>query len=50
MPKQVLYKGLWLQRGSLAYELYHDTKDPDAPTKLAKHIKDVLQRYKDLTK
>lgn len=48
--KEVLYKGLLLQRGSKAYELYHDTKDPDAKKKLEKHIKEVLQQYKELTK
>lgn len=51
--KQVMYKGLVLQKGSTARELWEvwqrETKDRNpAQKKLDAHMKDVEQRAKDL--
>lgn len=35
-------------RGSKAYELYHDKKDPDAMKKLDKHMKELDKAAKEL--
>lgn len=43
--KEILYKGVYLQRGSFAYSLFVDKKF-DA---LDKHLKDVDKRYKEIT-
>lgn len=48
MPKEVLYKKLWLQRGSTAYELYF-SKEQDAKKKLDAHIKQIYDNYAALT-
>ena len=45
--KFVLYKGLYLQRGSVAWELFH-ANEPDRLTKLDKHLKEVHNLEKQL--
>jgi hypothetical protein len=47
--KEVLYKGVWLQKGSQCYELYHDKKDPEAKKKLERLHREVCARYSELT-
>ena len=42
--KEVLYKDMLLQKGSLAYELYFD-KDPEARKRLDLHLKEVNQKF-----
>jgi hypothetical protein len=42
--KEVLYKGSWLQKGSVAFSLYTEKKFD----LLDKHLKEVDQRWKDL--
>ena len=42
--KEVLYKGNWLQRGSVAYTLFQEGK----MDLLSKHMKEVEQRHKEL--
>lgn len=43
------YKGILLHKNSKAYELAQDST-AEGKKKLEKHMKDVLQRYKDLLK
>lgn len=43
------YKGIKLHKNSTAYQLALD-KSPEGTKKLEKHMKEVLQRYKELTK
>lgn len=42
--KEVLYKGTWLQRGSVAFTLFQEGK----MDLLARHMKEVEQRHKEL--
>lgn len=51
--KKIVYKGLTLNKGSTALELWEnwqkETKDRNvAQKKLDNHIKEVEQRYRDL--
>lgn len=51
--KQIIYKGLWLMKGSTALELWEawqkETKDrPAAQRKLDQHMKDIFNRHKEL--
>jgi hypothetical protein len=46
--KQVLYKNLWLQKGSVAFELYF-SKEEGARKKLDKHLKEIETNYKELS-
>lgn len=48
MPKEVLYKKVWLQRGSLAYELYF-SKEEGAKKKLDAHMNEIFKNYTKLT-
>ena len=43
------YKGITLHKNSQAYALAQD-KTAEGQKKLEKHMKDVLNRYKDLLK
>jgi hypothetical protein len=45
--KQLIYKGITLHKNSQAYALAQD-QSPEGKKKLEKHMKEVLQRYKDL--
>lgn len=46
-PKFVLYKGMYLQKGSVAWELWHDPKD-SSHAKLDKHLKEVDNLHREL--
>jgi hypothetical protein len=51
--KPIIYKGLWLMKGSTALELWEawqkETKDrPAAQRKLDQHMKDIFTRHKEL--
>jgi len=45
-PKEIHYKNLYLQRGSVAYDLYQDSKID----KLDKHLKEIQEKYFKLLK
>lgn len=45
----MIYKGIILHKNSQAYALAQDSS-PEGKKKLDKHMKEVLERYKELIK